>query len=130
MKRCLQCCWSNQSLMDFQRNELMRLLTEKGWEVEVADNYESRSWTKEVWRICSVWSCVGTVAYVAFVLDPMEIRPKKAFVWAISIYFELPLYGVNNVFTMSLNQWKTELPEFLKTLEKLRDPDIVNVTNA
>lgn len=85
---------------------------------------------KRVWLVRSVWSYVGTVAYVAFVLDPMEIRSEKSFVWVISIYSEPPLCGASDVFTMPLNHRKKCLPEFLETLENLRDPNLVNVINA
>ena len=106
--------------MEFQKNELSRILLEKGWEVGVLDNYDFRHWAKLVWLLTSQWSPVGAKAYVAFLLDPQEIRPEKEFVWAIAIYSEPPLYGVSDAFTMTLNHWKKELPEFLNNLEKLR----------
>lgn len=106
--------------MNFQREELWRILKDKGWEIEVTDNYDFQRWSKETWLLRSIWSQVGTTAYLTFKLDEMEIRPDKEFVWAVAIYSEPPLHGVRDKFTMPLNHWKNYLPDFLRTLEALR----------
>lgn len=93
---------------------------DKGWKIEVIDNYEFGRWSKETWVLRSLWSRVGTTAYLSFALDPIEIRPENEFVWAVAIYSEPPNYGVRDEFTMPLNHWKNYLPEFLQTLECLR----------
>jgi hypothetical protein len=65
--------------MNFQRDGLRRILSEKGWETEVLDNYDFQMWAKETWLLRSLWTKVGTTAYLSFALDPMEIRPEKSF---------------------------------------------------
>ena len=106
--------------MNFQRDELWNNLTDKGWEIDVMDNYDFHRWSQETWRLRSAWSHTGTVAYVAFLLDPMEIRPEKEYVWAVAIYSEPPHYGVLDKYTMPLKQWTTSLPKFLQVLESMR----------
>ena len=106
--------------MNFQRDGLRRILSEKGLETEVLDNYDFQMWAKETWLLRSLWTKVGTTAYLSFALDPMEIRPEKEFVWAVSLYTEPPLYGVRDLFTMPLNHWENYLPDLLQTLEELR----------
>ena len=106
--------------MDFQQNELKRILPQKGWAIDILDNYDFQGWARDVWHVRSVWSPVGASAYIAFLLDPMDIRSERASTWAISVYAEPPLSGVEDVFCLSLSHWKKQLPQFLQSLEALR----------
>ncbi len=106
--------------MKFQREKLWQALVERGWEIEVLDNYDFQRWSKETWLVSSTWTPVGATAYMSFKLDEMEMRPESEFVWAIAVYSEPPLYGVRDKCTMSLIHWESQMPKFLQTLETLR----------
>ena len=79
--------------MNFQREELWRILTDKGWEIEVTDNYDFQRWSSETWLLRSIWSQVGTTAYLAFKLDEMEIRPEKESLEELLVQFFTNLGG-------------------------------------
>jgi len=107
--------------MEAQRNEMIELAKKNGWKCSEFDNYDSHSWTAEVWRLESVWSPVVVTAYASFLIDPMSNDFKKPDVWAIEISKEKPIYGKSREgFTVSLKQWSKEKDNFLKYLSKIR----------
>ncbi len=116
--------------MQTQRTELLSQLPEHGWRVAgVEENLEW--WANEMWRLESVWSPVGSRAYVTFLVAPdAPILPydktcrKIETVWAVMASPTKPTdrLSVENQFTLSLGQgWEKELPAFFEHLSMLRN---------
>lgn len=116
--------------MQTQRTELLNQLPEHGWRVAgVEENLEW--WAHEMWRLESVWSPVGSRAYVTFLVAPdAPILPydktcrKIETVWAVMASPKKPSdrLSVENQFTLSLGQgWEKELPAFFEHLSMLRN---------
>ena len=73
-----------------------------------------------MWRIESLWSPIGSFAYVTFLVDPQSHHERKRGedVWAVMASITRPVSRLNveGEFTMSLGRgWKQELPAFLNT---------------
>lgn len=113
--------------MQAQRQELFNQLLEHGW--RVANQEEGLEWwADEMWRLESLWSPVGSLAYVTFLVDPMSDgdRKKGEDVWAVMASSTKPLsrLKVEGEFTLSLGGgWKQEMPTFFKHLAALRSPN-------
>ena len=116
--------------MQTQRTELLSQLSEHGWHVaSVEENLEW--WANEMWLLESVWSPVGSRAYVTFLVAPdAPILPyDKTFrkietVWAVMASATKPreYLSAENQFTLSLGQgWGKELPAFFAHLSMLRN---------
>jgi hypothetical protein len=110
--------------MQAQRTELLSQLPEHGWRVaSVEENLEW--WADEMWLLESVWSPVGSHAYVTFLVDPQfdSNRKKGEAVWAVMASPAKPdsRLDVEGEFTLSLGQgWKNRLPDFFAHLSALR----------
>lgn len=122
--------WRPLSCMQTQRTELLNRLPEHGWRVAcVADNLEW--WASEMWVLESVWSPVGSRAYVTFLVAPdAPILPydkthrQREAVWAVMASPQKPSspLQIENQFTLSLGQgWERELPAFFEHLSLLRN---------
>ena len=110
--------------MQAQRQELLNQLSEHGWRI-ASQEEELEWWADEMWCLQSVWSPVGAVAYVTFMVDPAVSgeRKKGESVWAVVASSAKPLsrQRVEGEFTVSLGQgWKQQLPAFFKHLADLR----------
>lgn len=110
--------------MQAQAQELFNQLPAHGWSVT---NKEEclEWWADEMWRLESLWSPVGSVAYVTFLVDPMSEgdRKKGEDVWAVMASPAKPTarLHVAGEFTLSLGQgWKERLPDFFAHLSALR----------
>ncbi|HJX93427.1 MAG TPA: hypothetical protein VJ372_23235, partial [Pyrinomonadaceae bacterium] len=70
--------------MQAQRTELLTLLSEHGWSAAKIEE-DLEWWADEMWQLESVWSPVGSLAYVTFLVDPQfeGNREKGEAVWAI-----------------------------------------------
>lgn len=110
--------------METQRAELLKLLPEHGWRVAlIEDNLEW--WADEMWHLESVWSPVGSRAYITFLVDPMfeGHRRKGEGVWGV---MASPYKPVNSSrgsceSVMSLGSgWKNDLPGLLGFMQTLR----------
>ncbi len=75
--------------MDFsstQRNQILAALPETGW--SLADRHTPEDgWIDELWRLESVWSPRGRVAYLLFLVDPQWDGPRRfgEAVWAVAV---------------------------------------------
>jgi len=109
--------------MEAQRNELIELAAKNGWKATELDNYDAQNWSKETWLLESIWSPIGTLAYVTFPID-FELTRREA--WAIEISDEKPVYGKSrDCLLISLKQWKNEKDNFLKHLSEIRNQQII-----
>lgn len=116
--------------MQTQRAELLSRLAERGWRVAgVEENLEW--WAAEMWRLESVWSPVGSRAYVTFLVAPeAPLLPYdktrgggEEFVWAVMASPAKPTsrLRVEGEFTLGLGQgWKEGVPDFFEHLSALR----------
>lgn len=110
--------------MQAQRTELLSQLPEYGWRVAgTEENLEW--WADEMWLLESVWSPVGSRAYVTFLVDPQfdGNRKKGEAVWAVMSSPAKPdsRFEVEGEFTLSLGQgWKNRLADFFAHLSALR----------
>ena len=110
--------------MQTQRTELLNLLPAHGWRLAgLEENLEW--WADEMWRLESVWSPVGTGAYITFLVDPMfdGNRRKGEAVWAAGASRAKPLSRrqAEEEFTLTLGQgWKNRLPDLFDHLSSLR----------
>jgi hypothetical protein len=107
-----------------QRQELLKQLSEHGWRIATQEE-ELEWWADEMWRLESLWTPVGAVAYVTFMVDPAvcDDRKKGESVWAVMASSAKPLsrQTVEGEFTVSLgHDWKQRLPAFFKHLAFLR----------
>jgi len=110
--------------MQAQREELLNQLTVHGWRIACQEE-ELEWWADEMWRIESLWSPVGSLAYVTFLVDPQSHHERKGGedVWAVIASITRPVNRLNveGEFTMSLGRgWKQELPAFFEHLAFLR----------
>lgn len=116
--------------MQTQRTELLNQLPGHGWRVaSVEENLEW--WTNEMWLLESVWSPVGSRAYVTFLVAPDapilpydKTRRNIETVWAVMASPTKPRgrLSAENQFTLSLGQgWEKELPAFFEHLSMLRN---------
>ena len=110
--------------MQFQRTELLNLLPEHGWRVAgTEDNLEW--WADEMWELESVWSPVGSRAYITFLVDPQFDGPRKKgeAVWAVMASLLKPVSHLQGEHEFLLNLghgWKDHLPVFFLQLSTLR----------
>lgn len=103
-----------------QKKEIKSLIEENGWKIRDIDKYEW--WENEVWEIESIWTPIGTKAFIVFVVDPQIITDKSA-VWAVLTSLKRPLgwQGESGDFTLVFNnKWKDNLLEFVKYLSEIR----------
>jgi hypothetical protein len=110
--------------MQTQRTELLNHLPEHGWRVaSVEENLEW--WADEMWLLESVWSPVGSRAYVTFIVDPMAgpSRRKGEAVWAVTASLTKPIsrLSAEGEFILNLGSgWKERLPDFFEHLSIIR----------
>jgi hypothetical protein len=110
--------------MQAQRQELLNQLAAHGWRIACQEE-ELEWWVDEMWRIESLWSPVGSLAYVSFLVDPQSHHERKRGedVWAVMASDSRPVRRLNGEgeFTVSLGRgWKQGLPAFFKHLDSLR----------
>jgi hypothetical protein len=116
--------------MQTQRSELLNQLPEHGWRVAgVEENLEW--WAHEMWLLESVWSPVGSRAYVTFLVAPDapilpydKTRRKIEAVWAVMASPNKPRDRllVEDQFTLSIGPgWEKELPAFFEHLSMIRN---------
>lgn len=121
----MACAVQSLFVMQTQRTELFDLLPERGWRVaSVEENLEW--WADEMWLLESVWSPVGSRAYITFLVDPQfdGDRKKGQAVWAVMTSPAKPYNRLSaaDEFTLNLGQgWKKELPAFFEHLSMLRN---------
>ena len=78
-------------LSSTQRNQILAALPETGW--GLADRQTPEDWwIDELWRLESVWSPRGRVAYLLFLVDPQWDGPRRfgEGVWAVACSKTLP----------------------------------------
>jgi hypothetical protein len=110
--------------MQTQRTALLNQLTEHGWRV-AGEEENLEWWADEMWALESLWSPVGSRAYITFMVDPMAglNRRKGESVWAVQASLAKPISRLpaGGGFTLDLGQgWKARLPEFFEHLSRLR----------
>ncbi len=110
--------------MQAQRTELLALLPEHGWRLAMIEE-DLEWWADEMWLLESVWSPVGSRAYVTFLVDPQfdGSRKKGEAVWAVMASLFKPASSLQDEheFTFSLGQgWKDNLPYFFAFIGTLR----------
>lgn len=110
--------------MRTQRTELLNRLPEHGWRVAgVEENLEW--WADEMWLLESVWSPVGSRAYITLLVNPMAApnRRKGEAVWAVAASSAKPTgrLSAEGGSMLSFGQgWEGRLPEFFDQLSMLR----------
>jgi hypothetical protein len=110
--------------MEAQRTELLTLLPEHGWRVAMIEDDLDR-WADEMWLLESVWSPVGSRAYVTFLVDPQfdGSRKKGEAVWAVMASLFKPVSSLRgeHEFTFSLGRgWRNNLSYFFTFIGALR----------
>lgn len=111
--------------MKTQRTELLNQLPNYGWSVVSIEEEYLEWWADEMWLIESVWSPVGTPAYLTFLVDPQSSRSRKKGedVWAVKASRTKPVERLpgEDEFEIGLGRgWKDELPDFLHKLSVFR----------
>jgi hypothetical protein len=116
--------------MQTQRTELLNQLPEYGWRIASAEE-NLEWWADEMWLLESLWSPVGSRAYITFLVAPdAPILPydktlrKIETVWAVMASPNKPRdrLFIENHFTLSLGQgWEKELPAFFEHLSMIRN---------
>src|SRR5688572_21040420 len=78
--------------METQRTELLNQLPKHGWNVVSIEEDSLEWWADEMWVLESVWSPVGSRAYVTLLVDPQAPvnRKKGTYVWAAKVSFSKP----------------------------------------
>lgn len=110
--------------METQRTELLSQLSEQGWQTaSVDENLEW--WADEMWLLESVWTPVGSRAYVTFMVDPQfdGVRKKGEAVWSVMASPARPMSRllVRGKFTLSTGRgWTQGLPAFIEHLSDMR----------
>jgi hypothetical protein len=110
--------------MQTQRTELLTRLPKYGWRV-AGEEENLEWWADEMWVLESVWSPVGSRAYITLLVDPMvgPKRKKGEAVWAVMASPAKPIsrLSAEGKFTLSFGQgWKERLPELFEHLSALR----------
>ena len=110
--------------MQTQRTELLNRFPEHGWRI-AGEEENIEWWADEMWVLESVWSPVGSRAYITLLVDPMvgPNRRKGEEVWAVmaSLTKTISRLSAEGEFTLSFGQgWKERLPEFFEHLSALR----------
>ena len=111
--------------MQTQRTALLNQLKEYGWRV-VGEEDNLEWWADEMWVLESVWSPVGSRAYVTFLVNQMagHDRAKGEAVTGVMASSAKPTYlydAGEGRFTLDIGQgWKERLPEFFRHLSMLR----------
>ena len=111
-------------LMQAQRTELLALLPEHGWRVATIEE-DLEWWADEMWLLESVWSPIGSRAYITFLVDPQfeGNRKKGEAVWAAmaSLFKPASWLAGEDEFTFSLGQgWRDHVPYLFAFLGILR----------
>jgi hypothetical protein len=114
--------------MKTQRAEILNQLPRHGWRVVPVEDHELEWWADEMLVLESVWSPVGSHAYVTFLVDPQvphsRTRKKGEAVWAVMASAGKPSawQSVAQSFTLSFGQgWEQRLGDFFEHLDRLRD---------
>jgi hypothetical protein len=114
--------------MQAQKTELFEQISSQGWTFAEVEHWELDWWADEMWRLESVWSPIGAIAYLTFLVNPSiedwQHRKKGEEVWSVEISPEKPESRdtMPGSFVISLNQgWQKEIPRLLKHLSVLRD---------
>lgn len=110
-----------------QRNELIRVLSENGWQVVETLDADLDWWADEILIIESVWAPQGLHGYLTFLVDPNwnNHRKKGEHVWSVALSTEFPdSRSANSGPQLWLGQgWKQRLPEFIPQVNALREKD-------
>ena len=114
--------------MKAQRVEILNQLPRYGWRVVPVEGHELEWWADEMWMLESMWSPVGSRAYLTFLVDPQitdsQTRKKGEAVWAVMVSPVKPSNWQSsaNSLTLSLGQgWEKRLPDFFEHLGRLRN---------
>ena len=113
--------------MKAQRAVILRQLQRHGWRFTFVEDYELEWWADEMWLLESIWSPVGSRAYITFLVDPQisnsRTRKKGEAIWAVMASPMKPngWQSSDGSLTLSLEPgWETRLPDFFEHLAGLR----------
>jgi hypothetical protein len=114
--------------MKAQRAEILKQLPRHGWQLSFVEDYELEWWADEMWLLESIWSPVGSRAYITFLVDPQishgRTRKKGEAIWAVMASPMKPdtWLSSDGSLTLSLEQdWEKRLPELFEHLAGLRN---------
>jgi hypothetical protein len=114
--------------MKAQRTEILNQLPHHGWRILPVADHELEWWADEMWLLESIWSPVGSLAYLTFLVDPQiphsRTRKTGEAVWAVMVSPLKPVawQSSDEGFTLSLGQgWEKRLPDFFEHLARLRN---------
>ena len=101
------------------------VLANHGWQIVTKEN-GSEWWADEIWTLRSVWSPVGTEAFITFLVDPQKAhsnRRKGEDVWAVMASPSQPMDRLekSSSVTVALNSgWMNRVSELFEHLDTLR----------
>ena len=111
-----------------QRDELLRLLGDHGWNVVAIDEEPSEWWADTVVTLDSTWAPVNARLFLVFLVDPQHDGPRRPreHVWAVVASHERPhdLVAVRGLPTLPLHGWESGLARFLASANDLRAPTV------
>src|SRR5262245_22626903 len=108
-----------------QKKELVRRLSDRGWEIAETEIPKSTWWVDEILVLESGWSPVGFRVHLTFLVDPQHegSRVKGEAVWAIGASVDYPANckaaEEDGLFNFR-RKWRERIPEILRILEDLR----------
>ena len=102
--------------------QLEDMLGDQGWEV-VDRTTDLEWWADEQWSIRSVWSPVGILVYVTFLVDPQHdgVRRKGEAVWAMTATHERPTGRENTKSDAFVEFRERNLDRFIAAIGAMRD---------
>jgi hypothetical protein len=115
-----------------QRNKLIELLPQYGWQVINVEDHPRGStapdwFIDELWEVESVWTPKGFKVWITFLVDPQAPNPierkKGQSVWAVKAGLRKPPYsriGDTEIYLPLNAGWEKRLPEFFSRLSDLR----------
>jgi hypothetical protein len=110
-----------------QRDEVLRALAARGWEVISIDDAPTTWWADTLVTLESEWSPKGARLVIMFLVDPLHDGPRapREHVWAIAACRGLPKSREETLRlpTLPLRGWRDGLQAFLIKLDELRSQD-------
>jgi hypothetical protein len=116
-----------------QRDKLIELLAENGWEI-VETQKKDNHWIVEQWLIKSIWSPTDCRIFLTFVIEPQLTPGETSEIWGVSASvnrpvdwladnpseFDAEIESERRGWTRVGRHWEKDAPEFFDELANLR----------